>query len=133
MQDISEKSLIKFIIAMKEFKERLELFAKQQYDMGQTRFEDYCKLSHGTISAIKASGPSASVVTRIAVTCPELNLNWLFRGKGSMLLKDDLDSQQSGSAMEISVVKSAGAVIISDASRLESLIQGAVLKAINNK
>ena len=70
---------------MKAFKERLEIFAKTQYNMGQTRFEDYCEVSHGTVSAIRASGPSASVVTRIAVKCPELNLNWLFTGEGEML------------------------------------------------
>ena len=53
--------------------------------MGQTRFEDYCGLGHGTISAIKSSGPSASVITRISSACPELNLNWLFSGVGQML------------------------------------------------
>lgn len=73
---------------MKDFKERLEKFSKEVYSMGQTRFEDHCGLAHGTISAIKASGPSASVITRIAVKCPELNLNWLFRGDGNMLLVD---------------------------------------------
>lgn len=53
--------------------------------MGQTRFEDKCGLGHGTISAIKSSGPSASVITRISSACPELNLNWLFTGAGNML------------------------------------------------
>lgn len=61
------------------------MFARTQYKMGQTRFEDYCGLAHGTISAIKSSGPSASVVTRIAVSCPELNMNWLFTGIGPMI------------------------------------------------
>jgi len=60
------------------------MFARIRYKMGQTRFEDYCGLAHGTISAIKAKGPSASVVTRIAVSCPELNMNWLFTGIGPM-------------------------------------------------
>ena len=53
--------------------------------MGQTRFEDKCNLGHGTISAIKSAGPSASVITRISSACPELNLNWLFTGAGEML------------------------------------------------
>lgn len=53
--------------------------------MGQTRFEDKCNLGHGTISAIKSAGPSASVITRISSACPELNLNWLFTGAGDML------------------------------------------------
>jgi len=69
---------------MNEFKERLEKYAKMVHGMGQTRFEDFCGIAHGTISAIKSNGPSASVVTRIAVKCPDLNLNWLFSGDGSM-------------------------------------------------
>ena len=119
---------------MKEFKERLELFAKTQYNMGQTRFEDYCGLAHGTISAIKANGPSASVVTRVAVKCPELNLNWLFRGDGEMLNGEADSSRKNDKSetTEISVVKTAGAVIISDVASLECLIQSAVSKALAN-
>lgn len=41
---------------MEKFKQRLIDFARARYDMGQTRFEDYCGLAHGTISAIKAAG-----------------------------------------------------------------------------
>lgn len=70
---------------MEELKQRLIDFARSQYDMGQTRFEDKCGLGHGTISAIKSAGPSASVITRISSACPELNLNWLFSGVGPML------------------------------------------------
>lgn len=112
---------------MKEFKERLELFAKTQYNMGQTRFEDYCGLAHGTISAIKANGPSASVITRVSVKCPELNLNWLFRGSGEMILSEN---KADSPAIEVSVVKTAGSVIISDAKSLEAMIQLAVSKAL---
>ncbi len=74
---------------MEKFKQRLVDFARARYDMGQTRFEDYCGLAHGTISAIKAAGPSASAVTRICSACPELNLNWLFTGLGKMLKTSD--------------------------------------------
>ncbi len=73
---------------MQDFKERLERYSREVLGMGQTRFEDYCGLAHGTISAIKASGPSASIITRISVKCPDLNLNWLFRGEdgGEMIV-----------------------------------------------
>lgn len=54
--------------------------------MGQTRFEDYCGLSHGTISSIKVKGPSADIIMKISSKCPELNLNWLFRGDGEMVI-----------------------------------------------
>ena len=80
---------------MKEFKERLVEFARKQYDLGQTYFEDYCGITHGTISAIKTNGPSASTLMKIAVKCPELNLNWLFRGEGEMLNAPELDAQAS--------------------------------------
>lgn len=70
---------------MEELKKRLVDFARSQYNMGHTRFEEYCGLGHGTISAIKSAGPSASVITRISSACPELNLNWLFTGSGEML------------------------------------------------
>lgn len=51
---------------MEDLKQRLIDFARVRYDMGQTRFEDLCGLGHGTISAIKSNGPSASVIIRIA-------------------------------------------------------------------
>lgn len=65
---------------MEELKQRIVDFAREKYDMGQTRFEDYCGLAHGTISAIKEKGPTASVLKRMADACPELDMNWLFRG-----------------------------------------------------
>ena len=74
---------------MEKFKQRLIDFARARYDMGQTRFEDYCGLAHGTISAIKAAGPSASAVTKISTACPDLDLNWLFTGLGKMLKTSD--------------------------------------------
>lgn len=77
---------------MQEFKKRLMEFARVQYNMGQTRFEEKCGIHPGTISAIKSNGPTASIITKIAVTCPELNLNWLFRGGagGSMINEDSI-------------------------------------------
>lgn len=73
---------------MEDFKQRLMQFARNQYDMGQTKFEDYCGINRGTISDIKVNGPSALNLQRIAVKCPELNLNWLFRGEGDMLISE---------------------------------------------
>lgn len=70
---------------MQDFKKRLVEFARTRYDMGQTRFEEMCGIHPGTISAIKANGPTAAIVTKISSTCPELNLNWLFSGSGEMI------------------------------------------------
>lgn len=72
---------------MEDFKNRLLEFARVQYDMGQSKFEDYCEINRGTISAIKVQGPTAQIVMKISSRCPELNLNWLFRGTGPMLLQ----------------------------------------------
>ena len=88
---------------MEDLKQRLIDFARVRYDMGQTRFEDLCGLGHGTISAIKSNGPSASVIIRIAQTCPELNLNWLFRGEGQMTL--DAPAPPSSPAVQIGSIQ----------------------------
>lgn len=78
---------------MQDFKNRLVEFARVTYNFGQTRFEDYCGINHGVINSIKIKGPSAEIITKIAVKCPELNLNWLFRGEGEMLNAPKLDAQ----------------------------------------
>lgn len=89
---------------MNEFKERLEKYAKMMHGMGQTRFEDFCGIAHGTISAIKSNGPSASVVTRIAVKCPDLNLNWLFSGDGNMVNDSFVDPKFRGGTKNIPLI-----------------------------
>lgn len=77
---------------MEDFKNRLLEFARVQYDMGQSKFEDYCEVNRGTISAIKVQGPTAQIIMKISSRCPELNLNWLFRGTGPMLIQDQPSS-----------------------------------------
>lgn len=106
---------------MQDFKERLEYFARTAYKMGQTRFEDYCGLAHGTVSAIKQNGPSASVVTRIAVKCPELNLNWLFRGDGEMIIGT---AKASGSASVN--MENVQAVFITNWKDVREIVEDAV-------
>lgn len=51
--------------------------------IGQTAFEESAGLSRGSIS--QKSGFSANSIEKIAVVCPELNIDWLITGKGSML------------------------------------------------
>ena len=46
-------------------------------------FERKCGLTNGQISSIGAQGPTASVLKKIADTCPDLDMNWLFRGEGA--------------------------------------------------
>lgn len=130
---------------MDGFKNRLLEFIETSYGVSQRRFEEMCGLSNGTITSIKVKGPSADVVTKISYTCPELNLNWLFRGTGNMLLDNpdagtphQQDTPRGAAAnkeiptpIEVSVVKTAGAVIISDVSSLEAIVKDAVAKAIS--
>ena len=76
------------------------MYAREIHNMGHTRFEDYCGIPHGTVSAIKASGPSALTLARILVKCPDLNARWLITGEGEMLEKKeapvmDTDAKQA--------------------------------------
>lgn len=51
--------------------------------IGQTFFEESSGLSRGSIS--QKSGFSANSIEKIAIACPDLNLEWLIIGKGNML------------------------------------------------
>lgn len=114
---------------MDGFKERLVKYARSRFDMGQTRFEDYCDLGHGTISSIKSQGPTALVLMKIAVKCPDLNMNWLFRGEdgGPMLNNksdDNLSTRVSANDINNSVV------FISNWEGLEPIVEKAVNKVL---
>lgn len=66
-------------------KTRLLQFAREKYDMGMSKFEDYCKLNRGTIASFKKKGPSAEIIMKISSKCPELNVNWLLGIEDEML------------------------------------------------
>ena len=51
--------------------------------IGQTSFEESSGLSRGAIS--QKSGFSANSIEKIAIACPDLNLDWLITGNGEML------------------------------------------------
>ena len=78
-----------------ELKSRLIKFAREQYDFGQNKFEEYCGIPRGTINNIKAGGGiSTNTLTKIIVKCPELDAHWLLTGKGVMLTKQELSKPQ---------------------------------------
>lgn len=79
---------------MQNFKERIFLFV-QATGVSTREFERNCGLANGTISAIGAQGPTAIVLKKIADTYTALNLNWLFRGNGDMLLSEKTDTLQA--------------------------------------
>jgi len=97
--------------------------------LNNSRFEKRCGLYNGFVKDMDSQIKFESLA-KIAEGCPNLNLGWLFSGLGHMLLADSqLDEKPT---IEVSVVKTAGSVIISDASSLEAMIQSAVLKAVSN-
>ncbi|EFS33740.1 helix-turn-helix transcriptional regulator [Bacteroides sp. D2] len=51
--------------------------------IGQTSFEESSGLSRGAIS--QKSGFSANSIEKIAIACPDLNLDWLITGNGEIL------------------------------------------------
>lgn len=98
--------------------------------LNNSRFEKRCGLYNGFVKDMDTQIKFESL-GKIAEGCPNLNLGWLFSGVGQMTIGGQPAIQaEPTSAIEVSVVKSAGAVIISDATRLESLIQDAVTKAL---
>ena len=50
---------------------------------GQTAFEESAGLSRGAIA--KKTGFNADSIEKIAMACPDLNINWLVTGLGGML------------------------------------------------
>lgn len=77
-------------------KERFIKYLKTK-SVGQTAFEESSGLSRGTIS--QKSGLSANSIEKIAFACPDLNLDWLITGNGSML-KHDTPIQSSAISEE---------------------------------
>lgn len=60
--------------------------------LGQTAFEESAGLSRGSIA--QKTGFNANSIEKIAIACPDLNLDWLITGKGDML-KQPLPSSLS--------------------------------------
>ena len=70
---------------MEDFKERILFFIKEHLGISVRKFEEACAITNGTIGSIREQGPTASVLSKIADTYPELSMDWLFRGSGEML------------------------------------------------
>ncbi|MBQ6959236.1 MAG: hypothetical protein IJP77_11840 [Bacteroidales bacterium] len=87
---------------MEDFKMRLLLYVE---NLGQSvrAFEQECGLGNGTVASIRAKGPGAEVVSKIAYTHPDLNLNWLFRGTGEMLISESIQYSHQSPAPKIDI------------------------------
>ena len=120
---------------MEEFKKRLLEFIKTRYGIGQNKFEEYCGLNHGTISSIKVKGPSAEIVAKISNKCPELNLNWLFRGEagGPMLNptgEDIIEQPIDKASLKINDVHDNQVVMIGNWEELSNIMESVISKVI---
>lgn len=73
---------------MEDFKKRLLEYIEGHLGLSIRSFEERCGLTHGTIAGIKVKGPSVDNVAKISSAFPDLNLNWLIMGKGSMLIQE---------------------------------------------
>ena len=113
---------------MENFKKRLVEFARIRYDMGQTRFEDHCGISRGTISNIKGAGPSTANLMRIASKCPELNFNWLLTGEGNML-EPTVEVSSSSTSVPLNDVH-GNVVFVGNWDGLTPVIEAALDKAL---
>lgn len=78
---------------MDDFKNRLVSFIRNYLKISFRKFEENCALTNGTVSSIREQGPTTSVLSKISDTYPELNMNWLLAGKGSMLNKANMACQ----------------------------------------
>ena len=69
---------------MEAFVNRIFKFMEAM-NLSQNQFEQNCGLTHTDLRG-KKQGPTASYLMKILSTYPQLSMDWLFRGTGSMLL-----------------------------------------------
>jgi len=67
---------------MEDFVNRLFEFMEAK-GLTQNAFEQKCGLSHTNLRE-KKQGPTAAYLMQILTSFPDLSMDWLFRGKGSM-------------------------------------------------
>jgi transcriptional regulator with XRE-family HTH domain len=76
-------------------KERLIEFLRH-LKIGQTRFEEKTGISRGLVNNIR-DGVSSTSISKISAAYPELNIEWLITGRGSMLKTGEGEVPESAS------------------------------------
>lgn len=90
-------------------------------------FERRCGNPHGNLPKMK-KGPSAAYFAKIVAAFPELNMNWLFSGKGDMLNKEQpvpapkYDIHHNGT-VSVSEIQKENAELKDERRRLLSIIE----------
>lgn len=80
---LNKVQIYRNITVMETVKDRLIKFIAY-LKIGQGKFEKHCNLSNGFVSNIR-DGFSTPNLSKIAIACPDLNLEWLITGEGEML------------------------------------------------
>ena len=80
---------------MEAFVERLFEFMAAK-GLTQNKFEKICGLSHTDLRE-KKQGPTAAYLMQIITAFPDLSMDWLFRGTGSMLLGEIVQKREAPS------------------------------------
>jgi transcriptional regulator with XRE-family HTH domain len=114
---------------MSNLKSRLILFAREKYNLGQNKFEEYCGITSGTINKIKeGSGISTNTLTKILLKCPELNARWLLLGVGDMLEGEskEISPCEKSPSVEVNNVHGNHNVFISNWGDLKDVIRQAI-------
>lgn len=114
-----------------DFKSRLVEFARKQYDMGMTRFEEYTGINSGTINKIK-DGVSTTTLAKIADACPELNLRWLLLGEigGQMILQE---AKESSDPADMKIDVHHNTVNIGNVSEFRDLFRDVLTEIMKGK
>lgn len=86
---------------MEAFVNRIFKFMEAM-NLSQNQFELNCGLTHTDLRG-KKQGPTASYLMKILSTYPQLSMDWLFRGTGSMLLGES--SQPSAPSVSIGTIQ----------------------------
>lgn len=120
---------------MEDFKKRLQMFIECHFQSVRA-FEQACDLTNGTIGSIGPQGPSVANLSKISYGCPELNMNWLFRGDdGGPMLNAENDKKKSPARVltPTNDIHNNNMVIIGNWAELGEVVEKAVSKAMSNK
>ncbi len=112
---------------MDDFKGRIVSFIRNYLKISVRKFEESCGLTNGTIGSIKEQGPTASVLSKIADTYPELNMNWLLRGDGQMIIGDTPKDTHTYRGLN---VKNVQAVFVTNWEDIRAVVEDAVKKTL---
>lgn len=85
---VSDSANLMINIVMKT-KERLKLFV-QSLNMGQNKFEEAVGIANGYLAS-RSQSVNSDAIEKILIKYPNLNLDWLFTGNGSMFQEERLD------------------------------------------